>query len=124
MRTGPRPRRSPFLFSACDVDFSGKIEPKELKAVVHYLMKKKAAEEGVKSFMTWQDVLYADIPEAYVVHLKANEFVNDVFTAAHDRGQGLSEKDLAMWHLKGGKEAKRLDNLFSINVTNARKAEQ
>mmetsp|Transcript_24479 Transcript_24479/g.42833 ORF Transcript_24479/g.42833 Transcript_24479/m.42833 type:complete len:268 (+) Transcript_24479:82-885(+) len=111
-----------FLFHACDVDFSGSIEPHELKVVVHLMMQMKMDSDGKLSFFEWHPVMYADIPERFVLHLKANEFVTDVFTTAHaHHGQDvtekeeLTEKEFIAWHLRGGKMAKRLDKLFSID---------
>mmetsp|Transcript_116309 Transcript_116309/g.189440 ORF Transcript_116309/g.189440 Transcript_116309/m.189440 type:complete len:269 (-) Transcript_116309:284-1090(-) len=111
-----------FLFHACDVDFSNKIEPHELKSVVYNMMQMKMASDGKLSFFQWHPVMYADIPERFVLHLKANEFVNDVFSKAHSHHGGdvqdheeLSQKEFIAWHARGGKQAKRLDALFSID---------
>jgi len=111
-----------FLFHACDVDFSNRIEPHELKVVVHNMMAMKQEADGKSSFFEWHPVLYADIPERYVLHLKTNEFVNDVFTNAHGHHghevtekEELTEKEFIAWHARGGKQAKRLDKLFNID---------
>jgi len=111
-----------FLFHACDVDFTNSVDPHELKVVVHAMMKMKMEADGKLSFFEWHPVLYADIPERFVLHLKANEFVNDVFSKAHSHhGQdvketeALTQKEFIAWHARGGKQAKRLDALFSID---------
>jgi len=111
-----------FLFHACDVDFSNKVEPHELKVVVHHMMSMKMEADGKLSFFEWHPVLYADIPERYVLHLKTNELVTDIFTNAHGHHghevtekEELTQKEFIAWHARGGKQAKRLDKLFSID---------
>jgi len=111
-----------FLFHACDTDFTDKIEPHDLKVVVHRMMSMKMEADGKLSFFDWHPVLYADIPERFVLHLKANEFVNDVFSKAHahhgtdvTEKEELTQKEFIAWHARGGKQAKRLDALFSID---------
>lgn len=111
-----------FLFHACDIDFTSKIEPHDLKVVVHNMMSMKMEADGKLSFFDWHPVLYADIPERFVLHLKSNEFVHDVFTKAHSHHghdvevhEQLTEKEFIAWHARGGKQAKRLDKLFNID---------
>jgi len=114
---GSHDEKMAFLFHACDVDHSGTIEPDELKVVVHHLMKLKASRHGMESILDWHPVLFADIPRKYVLHMKANEFVNDVFIhAGRGSKKEISEKDFLTWHLRGGKESKRLDALLSLTV--------
>jgi len=118
--------KAKFVFYACDVDASGTVEPDELKLILHHMMLLKKKQDGLSSFMQWHDILYRDIPETYVVHLKANEFVDDVFRtvlksrtkkttaalAGTSAEEGITEKEFVFWWNKGGKEVNRLHMLF------------
>lgn len=113
---GSQDEKMSFLFQACDTDLSGSIEPSELKTVVQYLMKIKVACQGMDSVFEWAPELYADLQWDYFVHVKANEFVHDVFTHATRSKNKLSEKEFRMWHLRGGKETRRLDTLLGLSI--------
>lgn len=121
---GTHDEKIAFLFHACDVDHSGTIEPGELKVVVHHLMKLKTTRHGMSSVFDWHPVLYADIPRKFVLHMKANEFVQDVFiNAGHGSKREINAKEFRTWHLRGGKEAKRLDALLGLTVARTRTPE-
>eukprot|EP00927_Polykrikos_kofoidii_P051364 TRINITY_DN4515_c0_g1_i2.p1 TRINITY_DN4515_c0_g1~~TRINITY_DN4515_c0_g1_i2.p1 ORF type:complete len:239 (+),score=50.43 TRINITY_DN4515_c0_g1_i2:117-833(+) len=112
--SGSLHEKASLFFHTCDVDCSGSIEPRELKDVVLHLMKLKCETEGKRSFFEWNQTLYADIPMTYVLHLQANEFVNDVFSTASKDGEQLSEKEFQKWLLRGGKHVNRLNALFNM----------
>jgi len=121
---GSHDEKMSFLFHACDVDHSGSIEPNELKVVVHHLMESKVTRHGTQTVFEWHPVLFADIPRKYVLHIKANEFVHDVFTnATRGSKMEISKKEFRKWHLRGTKESKRLDALLGLTHDSERKKE-
>jgi len=102
------------FFHACDIDGSNSIEPAELKDIIHHMMLLKKETDGKDSFMGVNHTLYAGIPETFVMHFKANELVNDVFTSASKDGLQITEKEFQTWLLRGGKHVNRLKALFGL----------
>merc|ERR1712232_334637 len=94
---GSLQEKGSLFFHACDIDGSKTIEKSELKDVVLHMMLLKRDMEGIESFMEKNKILYAGIPEAMILTLKANEVVHDVFTNAAKDGESLSEKDFLNW---------------------------
>eukprot|EP00927_Polykrikos_kofoidii_P085448 TRINITY_DN92_c0_g1_i2.p1 TRINITY_DN92_c0_g1~~TRINITY_DN92_c0_g1_i2.p1 ORF type:complete len:260 (+),score=44.25 TRINITY_DN92_c0_g1_i2:74-781(+) len=111
--SGTLNEKASFFFQSCDVDGSGTIEKSELKTVVLHMMALRNETSGKASFFDWNQTLYADIPTTYVLHLQANEFVNDVFSSVSKDGEQLTEKEFQKWLLRGGKQVNRLNALFS-----------
>jgi len=78
------------------------------------MMLLKKETDGKDSFMGVNHTLYAGIPETFVMHFKANELVNDVFTSASKDGLQITEKEFQTWLLRGGKHVNRLKALFGL----------
>eukprot|EP00401_Gymnodinium_catenatum_P032001 CAMPEP_0117491496 /NCGR_PEP_ID=MMETSP0784-20121206/18097_1 /TAXON_ID=39447 /ORGANISM="" /LENGTH=246 /DNA_ID=CAMNT_0005286289 /DNA_START=84 /DNA_END=824 /DNA_ORIENTATION=- len=111
---GTLQEKGSLFFHACDIDGSSSIEQTELKDIIHHMMMLKKGTDGTESFMQWHKTLYANIPESYVLHFKANELVNDIFAGASKNGDQITEKDFQTWLLRGGKEVNRLISLFGL----------
>merc|ERR1712087_1068020 len=108
---GSLQEKGSLFFHACDIDGSKTIEAPELKNIIHHMMLLKKETQGRESFMEWHPRLYADIPESYVLHYKANELVADIIAAA-GKGDAITEKQFQTWLARGGKQVNRLTNLF------------
>jgi len=113
---GSLQEKGSLFFNACDIDHSGTVEAAELKDIIHHMMTMKKDTQGRESFMEWYPVLYAGIPETYVLHLKANELVADIFAVAGKaNAKTITEKQFQVWLGRGGREVNRLIRLFGID---------
>lgn len=101
------------FFNACDIDGSKTIEFPELKEIIHHMMLLKKDTQGRDSFMSWHPMLFAGIPETYVLHYKANELAADIFATA-GKSNAITEKQFQTWLGRGGKQVNRLYSLFGI----------
>merc|ERR1712176_1254326 len=81
--------KASLFFNACDIDDSKSIEAAELKEVVHQMMLVKKDTVDTTGFVASNPILCNGIPETYVLHLKSNLMVSDIFSSASRNGQTL-----------------------------------
>jgi len=110
---GTTEEKAALFFDACDIDCSGSIEPAELKDVFLHMMTVKKESQGEEAFIGSQKMLYADIPEEVVLHLKANELVAEVFAKTQSKKGELTDKEFQKWLVRGGKQVDRLNAMFT-----------